>query len=338
MNNINNLKISKLGWTSLCMKRENGKVECILVKKNLFKGYTVLDASGNKVKIPNLDSLCNLTIISHSKKMFASKNEVTSINDAFQYTHNEQVKNEEALLKQQEMLKANLRANEEKHEKQIDNIQEATYQERIAAIKNRIGILEKPFRNVMKVEWTDSGVDIEYKQPNELQRKHFGMTVVPERVPYSKSGTSNWGMKDYLDILITKVDDNHKFQIQNLRDILNNVNGNISSLKKKYIEELYIQTVALVTKFSIEFSNFLISYYQCYGNKDLSYYQSSSSYEQNGEKSDYTQSSNGLIQQGKMACASLLENIMGLSEKDKFLTTIDSVSNTYVEEETPKQM
>ncbi len=336
MNNINNLKISKLGWTSLCMKRENGRIECILVKKNLFKGYTVLNTNGDKVKMPNLDSLCDLTIISHSKKMFASREELSSINSAFQYAHNEHIQAETNWSRQQELLKSKLEDTEDKYEKQIIKIKDASTRERRDTIENRIDVLRKPFKNVMEVKWTEEGVDIEYRKPNELQSQHFGMTVVPERVPYSKKGTIQWGMKDYLDILGTEIDDSYKSQINNLRNLFQNISANIASLNSKYIEELYTQTLSLVTQFSIEFRNFLITYYQQYGNHDLSYYKSGSSYGQSDEKTYYTQSSSHLIQQGKMACANLLENIMGISERDKFLATIDSISNTYTEEPAKK--
>lgn len=336
MNNINNLKISKIGWTSLCMKRENGKVECILVKKNLFKGYTVLNASGEKVKMTNLDSLCNLTVISHSKKMFASKEEVTSINSAFQYAHNTHIQAEMNWAKHQKDLETKLKDTEENYEKQIIEIKESATKKQRDTIGNRIDILRQPFKNTMEVEWTEEGVDIEYRQPNELQRQHFGMTQTIVRVPYSKNGTTHWGMKDYLDILETEVDNSYKPQINKLQNIFRDISTNISSLSAKYTEELYTQTLSLVTQFAIDFRSFLITYYQQYGNQELSYYKSGSSYEQNDEKTYYTQSSSKLIQQGKIACANMLENIMGTAEKDKFLAIIDEVSNTYTEESSKK--
>lgn len=333
MENISNLKISKIGWTSIYTKTSYGKVECILVKKNLFKGYTIIDANGNKVKKNNLDELCDLTIVSHSKKLFASQDDVKNMNQAFQVKHDEHVQDVQTARQREEVYKRELTETAESYEKTIKDINEENEREKDREISQKINYLVRPLKNVIEAKWTEEGTEVVYDKPNELQKQHFGVTVVPRREPYKRSGTTTWGMEEYLEILYKEIDQEYTVQVKGLQSLFRNLNSSISMLRRDYSETKYVQTIALETRFAIEFSNLITLCWVKYSEHDISYYSRGTHNLQNGETEYETREASSLVHNGKEACANLLESIMGEKEKANFLARLELLSATKTEEE-----
>lgn len=328
--NIKDLKISVIGWTSIYTHNTTGDIKCILIKKNLFKGYSIIDSNGDKTKIDNLIDYNDSVVISHSKKMFVSKANVVSENTALEVKNKMYKKVVDDLYqKQQEVTN---KENEKKdlemaHAKAIEDIK----REQSDEIYRKISYLSEPLKNIAPGKMTEEGTSISYEKPNELQisiGRTLGNMV---RKPYKKEFEYKADMKQYLEALKKVIAEQYKPDVVNLQSLLNRLTDLINELKENYTEDLYIQTVALEAIFTTKFSNLIIECWQQYKDNDIYYYSESENWLQNDEKKKETNTIKNLIKSGKEACINLREKIIGQDDKHWFLNmlvTIDKLSET----------
>lgn len=104
MLNIRNLKLSKIFWTRITTYNEMGQIKVILVKKNLFEGYAIIDEFGNKRKSFYYEE--NSKILDVSKTL--TKSNVLTDKDYQKYAQKIQYENSAVFDSQEKSYKKRL--------------------------------------------------------------------------------------------------------------------------------------------------------------------------------------------------------------------------------------
>ena len=164
---MENLKIKKIGYTTFVTEDIKGKRSFIVVRKNLFSGYTIVDANGMKQKTSDF-SLGGLKIHSSSWQLLSNCNLVKSVNDSLtlQYTQVVELRAKSEGLKQENAgLAEQLDTAEQRVEslrEQLESAETVTRQQRQSLT---FGLDLACFVNCHH-EWEETV----YERPNEYQR------------------------------------------------------------------------------------------------------------------------------------------------------------------------
>ena len=322
MNNIKNLKVSKFFWKKI-IYHEYGIIKVILVKKNLFKHYTIVDENGNKRKlsaedldymlerlIPNRLDTSNTLSKSNSEANRRYQNYNYYIKGTHDYELNDQKDYYEGVIK-------GFKQNEKEMNETINSYE----QQKKSSIYSRIISLKDDISNVFSTNVHSEGYNVEYQTPNQLQMQYFGITTVPVRIPYSNNNRYSRNLDYYFEILEKKIDKSLLNQTSRLKSMLNELKNKVSDLENNFSEDKYLQVVSFKTRFIISFSNFINSCIKLYGKEDISYYDTYTSYSRGDEESTTTISCDDLIATGRDICANLIAKYMGNSEKEQFMQT-----------------
>ena len=321
---IKDLKVHRLGWTKIFLWNSNqNEHKCILVKKNLFKDYTIIDEFGRKLTISELSEISG-QYISHSYSMFANTDEQKSVNDIFFNNREKENKYEQEIKKQTDINNLNAL----KYEEQIKDLskdynhqlQQKDY-EKESLQRQRIAMLQNSFEKVYKIKSYREGYDIEYEKPNYLQSQ-IGYTSVPVRKRWEHEFESNENMESYLNIMERKLDKSFKPYTTNLRKYLGEIQSHLKELKKEFSEQKYLQTTCLINEFINRFVTFLIECSKDGKNYQLSHYEKYSHYERSDEETTGYDNSDYLLQSGILKCAEMIELFKGPQYKEKFLNII----------------
>ena len=321
---IKDLKVHRLGWTKIFLWNGNqNEHKCILVKKNLFKDYTIIDEFGRKLTISDLSEISG-KYISHSYSMFANTDEQKNVNDIFFNNREKENKYKQEIQKQTDINEQNIEKYEEKIEDLSNDykhqLQQKDY-EKESLQRQRVAMLENSFKGVYKIKSYREGYDIEYEKPNYLQSQ-IGYTSVPVRKRWKHEFESNENMASYLNMMERKLDEQFKPYTKNLTKYLGEIQTYLGELKKNFSEQKYIQTTCLINEFINRFVTFLIECSKDEKNYQLSHYERYSHYERSDEETTGYDNSDYLLQSGIDKCAEMIESFKGPQYKEKFLNII----------------
>lgn len=317
----------KFGWTSVIIEKNNN-MSCVLVKKNLFKGYKVIDVKGNVFKTDDLSFLNDSNVISSSFSISKDLNSFKNVNNAFNIKNNQYNEDINKLNSDIENLKSEASETIRNLESNLRKVEEEYASKAKSEKRKKIEFLNSSLTKFFKVKCFEEGYEVVDEPINDLQRS-IGMTCNPQKKYYSKEYNCNWSMRDYLEIVSETIDNEYKEEIRMLLTLYNKLMGNISVLEVNFNDELYAKTVGILMNFTNGFSSFIKSWYLDKGNNDLSYYKSSNRYGTGDEKVNFSYKSFGLINQGVGACSKLIEKIYDEEEKNNFLTSINSIINNH---------
>lgn len=327
MEKIAGVNVKKIVWTSFVVSKGND-LSCVLVKKNLFKGYTIIKSNGEKEKVDNLDYLNEFDIMSESHQLIYQKESFKNINQAFQNKNN-------AHREDVARLKFDLKEFDSEYKKLEDqmNEQKKQYERNISDFNySRVKNLKKGFSRFGEWKYQESGYKAVSKPVTSWQKEH-GITCNIVEEYYNESNSFEWDMKSYLETLINELDGEYKDAAKSLSKYYNLFSSQISKLDCKFNEELYNNVFAMKMEFINLFKEFIILWRTNKKDSDVSYYNSGNNYSAGDEKSTVIRSSSFMISQGQEACANLISIMLGEEAKNKFLCQIDSLIKT---QETPE--
>ena len=349
---LEGVKVSRFGWTNIISKMGDGSFKCVLVKKNLFKGYTLI-IDNQKRKINDLNELRVLInyneLISSTKVGFVSQGTVESLQQFANETNFIQQQTINKLATDNNNLNQTIVRNENTYNEEMKQVKEDFNQEKNSENRTRVRFLSESFEKVIEVEFEESGTDISYEKPNQYQVA-IGRTIGNIiREPYERKYTFTYDMNDYLGYLIKETENEQlKNEAQQLLNSFSKISSNISKLSNEYSMELYVKTVSLIALFISDFKKLLIDYKSFYKQGELYYYASSTINGQNDEPVTTKYRSRKLIKTGIISCEKLLEKFVSERAKEDFMKNIEEVSKVTEEvnqetqepvvEDTPKTM
>jgi len=330
MENIKNLK--KIGWTSLVV-RKNNNFSCILVKKNLFKGFTVILSNGEKKKVDDLSFLNEYKIESENNQLFYNKQAFSNINNAFNIKNSIHENDVANLSNEMDTMKKNYEAIIDKLGKEFEEFKEQSIRNSENEKRSRISYLGNVSTKFGSYQLTEEGQEVVEKPINDLQRS-IGRTCNIVLEPYTRKYEFSWEMDEYLTELHKLVDEPYKEAVLNLKRIYSSVNSKIGELKKNYDNESYTQTVSLILEFTNNFMQFIYDWRTNNGLNDVYYYNSETRYGSGDEKYSYTYKSSSMINQGEKVCERLIGLFYGEEKMHEFIEKIECLKN----EKSSKQM
>ena len=336
---IKDLKISKFGWTNVYARRNDGTIKCILIKKNLFKGYTIMDETLTKRKIADLTSieLSDLSVIKHLQIKFLSKAAFANLQGTINFVNLRRQNELNYFNNQVNDLHKNIALEQQAHQNDVHSIREQHRKEHNDSLREKLSYLRSPFKSITTGEWTEEGTDIEYEKPNKYQIE-MGRTIGNEvRKPYKREGNFSLNMEDYLYTVGKEIDEKYKSAVSELQNMEYRIRVNTDSLDREYSESLYIQIIGQIVNFTTALNNLLIEYKMENPDSELSFYSSSAHNGQNDEEVRETRRVRKLVQAGIDACANLMDKFISSNEKDKFLATMEQVSKKQ-DGDSPKKM
>lgn len=329
---INNIKINKIIWTAFVLRNGND-ISCVLVKKNIFGGYTLMTSDSDKRKVDNLDFLSTSSILSSSHHIVVSKTLINNINAGFTLKndmHKQSVVKLNRKYLEIESLTFEYDSTIQKMKREHDDEKKSQDSSRISALKNGLSTIG---------EYTYKTYGFKYvpKIPNKLEKK-YGIGGGMVRENFSKTNNFSWNFSEFLETLISEIestgnlDDNEKQEFKvmvvNLQKIYSNLMKSISDLSSNYNDQLYVQTVIQKATFTNSFKDFILSWHSSNGSKDLNYYHTSQSFYYEDE-TNYVWSSTDLIKQAEQACIDLIFSLYGEEECNNFLNTVSESISSY---------
>lgn len=338
MNNIRNLKISKIFWKKITMHNENGEIKVILIKKNIFKDYKIKDENGNERKITDseIESLYSNYYILDTTDTLSKKNSETNnkygmYNDITQRTIDKAYEDQAAYYEGEiSNLKRESIDNEREYQRTINSLEREKYEQ--------ISKLKDGMKGVAKVKVHREGYDVVYEEPNQLQRER-GFTSISQKKYYSNDFVRSIDLKNYFIMLETSISKELVPQITRLQQMVIELENRINKLEKKYDLDEYIQAISYETRLITSFSNFINNCIKVYGNNDISYSNSYQSYGQGDEESSSYEFCDSLIGKGREICADLIGKYIGTAEKAQFLINTSNEDLTKADlTEKPKTM
>ena len=329
MLNIQNLKLSRFFWTRVTTYNERGQIKVILVKKNLFKGYTMIDEFGNKDKFLSYQDSSRILDVS------------TTLTKAINFANGNYKGYDRSM---DEALNVELGKQGEYYKGEINKLQssQASLQQTIALFEQqkknsmyaRIYSLRDDMKNVFTIDIHSEGYDVEYETPNQIQREYFGYTTIPVKKYYSNDSKYSGDLDYYFEMLKSKIDKSLVEQFNNLKLMYEELEKKISDLFTNFSEDKYLQVVSYKTRFIISFSNFINSSLKFYKDKDISYYSSNTSYSAGDEERESSTYCGNLIKTGRNICANLIGKYMGDLEKEQFMQ--ETLPENLLEDQTEK--
>lgn len=331
---INNIKINKIVWTSFVLRNGND-ISCVLVKKNIFGGYTLITSDNVKRKVDNLDFLSTSSVLSSSHHIVVSKTLINNINAGFALK-NDMHKKSVAKLNKKHLEIESLKV---EHDRTIQKMKEEHDDEKKTQDSSRIAILKNGLSTLG--EYTSKIYGFKYvpKIPNELEKK-YGIGGGCVREDFSKTDKISWKFSEFLEYLISAIestdgfvlDTNEKQEFKTivvrLQKLYSNLMESISDLNSNYSDLLYVQTIMQKSTFTNAFKDFVLFWRASKGSKDLNYYHTTQSLVWEDEY-NYVYSSSDLIKQAEKACADLIFSLYGEEEHNEFLNTVSDFISSY---------
>lgn len=157
---------------------------------------------------------------------------------------------------------------------------------------------------------------------------------IPGSISSSETIFQSIDIKSYLDLLASNIDQIYIGQVHFLQHLCSGLESCILELETNYSEEKYVQAIGLEAKVAISFSNLIADCWKQYNTQDIDVTDATITHLQAGVTSQVMVNVPKLIFQGKEYCARLLGSIIGEEEKERFVSTIEAISNIYISGET----
>lgn len=328
--NLENVKVSRFGWTSMVARLSDGSFKSILVKKNLFSGYTLM-VNNKKTKISNLFTIGAMVPFRQLIEANYIGRASTGTLESFQRNFDEMNQVQQGVINQavseKNMSIQQAQQIQKDYEEKLNELKKRNEIEKQNEINSRINFLSSSFKKITLLHYKEEGTDIRYEKPNALQLS-IGRTIGNEvKEPYTREFDYDVDMKEYLEYIIeTTENENIKLNAKMLANVNSNINSSISELNRNYSMELYTQTVSKIALFIDQFKNFLINCKSIYKKADIYYYKRSSVNGQNDEPITTTVKTESLLKDGIEACKKMIEKFISKEASIQFEKDIEEIS------------